>query len=113
MLVDSGHLQEEDAKHMHGHEAEDAEHAPIAPLYTEEDAKDALPFFNVVEYDTVIDLGSSLQCTLIRSGHILGSSFVVISDRKTKTYLFGRSWSACRSYHEVSAAFERDRLFSA
>jgi len=89
MLVDSGHLQEEDAKHMHGHEAEDAEHAPIAPLYTEEDAKDALPFFNVVEYDTVIDLGSSLQCTLIRSGHILGSSFVVISDGKQKLTFSG------------------------
>ncbi len=80
MLIDSGHLQEEDAKHIY--EQGDADHEPAVPLYTMQDAQDSLPFFHAVDYDTVIQLGTSLQATLIRSGHILGSSFVVLTDGK-------------------------------
>ena len=54
MLIDSGHLQEEDAKHRYG--KEDADHEPAVPLYTAEDAQNALPFFHATDYDTVIQL---------------------------------------------------------
>jgi metallo-beta-lactamase family protein len=87
MLVDSGHLQEEDAKHMNARG--DSEHAPIVPLYTAQDAQDSLPLFHAIEYDTPVNIGKTLQATLIRSGHILGSSFVVLTDGKEKLTFSG------------------------
>lgn len=84
LLVDSGLLQEERAKRSQ--KDADPDHPPRAALYTVQDAKAALTFFKPVEYDTNITIGS-LHATLIRSGHILGSAFVVISDG-TRTLTF-------------------------
>ncbi len=81
MLVDSGRVQEDNAKKM--------ENAGVPPLYTELDAQRSLKFFQIVAYDKPIDLGTSLNFTLIFSGHILGSSFVVISDGKQKITFSG------------------------
>lgn len=71
LLVDSGLVQEESSKESQG---------VIPPLYTKQDAEYSLRFFHVVDYDRVITIGKSLQVTLIQSGHIIGSSFVVVSD---------------------------------
>jgi len=79
MLVDSGHLQEEDAKHANKEGG--VNHVKVEPLYTIADAQMALYSFKAVAYDTQISIGS-LKVTLIRSGHILGSSFVIVSDGK-------------------------------
>ncbi len=68
MLLDSGRVQEKEATDL--------------PLYTEKDAEYALQFFKVVDYDTIVNIGTSLKVTLIRSGHILGSAFVILSDGK-------------------------------
>jgi metallo-beta-lactamase family protein len=70
LLVDSGFLQEENAQRINR-----------LPLYTVSDAENSLKFFQVINYNTVLNIGS-LTITLIRSGHILGASFVVISDGK-------------------------------
>ncbi len=67
LLLDSGRLQEKKA--------------PDLPLYTEKDAEYSLQFFKVVDYDTIVNIGT-LKVTLIRSGHILGSAFVILSDGK-------------------------------
>lgn len=79
MLRDSGHLQEEEAKHHNKHLNEGE--AEIQPLYTAEDADTAMTFFQGIEYDAVTKIGS-LEVTFIRSGHILGASFVVVTDGK-------------------------------
>jgi len=80
LLVDSGMLQEEEAEdaNKHGYSS----HHPALPLYTETDAKNSLKYFQVVAYDTVLTIGKSLKVTFIRSGHILGASFIIISDGK-------------------------------
>lgn len=78
LLLDSAMIQEEDAKKQN---EEDPSHK-IFPLYTREDAEYALRFFKPIAYDTEIDLGDGLRCRLIQSGHILGASFVVLSDGK-------------------------------
>ncbi|MBI2344917.1 MBL fold metallo-hydrolase [Candidatus Dependentiae bacterium] len=70
LLVDSGLVQEEDAKESHG---------TAQPLYTKRDAEYSLRFFQVVNYQTPINIGK-LKITLLPSGHIIGSSFVIISD---------------------------------
>ena len=71
LLIDSGKLQEEEVK----------QHPTWLPLYTQADAEYALTFFKPIGYDKQIHI-KSLQATLIRSGHTLGSAFVVISDGK-------------------------------
>src|SRR5277367_4832078 len=50
MLVDSGHLQEEDAKHAN--KAGGVNHVKVEPLYTIADAQMALYSFKAVAYDT-------------------------------------------------------------
>lgn len=77
LLKDTGFLQEEDAKRANAYGGSD--HAPVLPLYTQADAEKALTFFQAVDYDTIFSI-DSLKVKLIRSYHILGSSFVVISD---------------------------------
>lgn len=76
LLPDSGFIQEDIARkiEMRGSSAQ-------APLYTQDDARHALRFFNVVDYDAAFSI-KSLTITLIRSYHIIGGSFVIISDGK-------------------------------
>ena len=85
LLVDSGMLQEEDAKHANKHGY--SNHNPALPLYTKIDAVKSLKFFKVIDYNKVLDIGKYLKITFTRSGHILGSSSVTISDGK-KTITF-------------------------
>jgi metallo-beta-lactamase family protein len=79
LLVDSGALQEGEVNRLNQRGGPD--HPPAVALYTALDAEKALKFFKSVDYDTVIALGP-LKVTLVRSGHILGSTFVVVSDGK-------------------------------
>lgn len=83
LLIDSGFLQEEDAKkaNKYGY----SRHRPALPLYTVKDAEKSLSFFQEVDYNVSITIGP-LNVELIMSGHILGSSFVVVSDGKKQLY---------------------------
>lgn len=84
LLEDNGNLQEEAAKRYNEHK--DANDPAVEPLYTKADAEYALRFFNVVNYDTPFNVGT-FTITLIRCSHILGSSFVVVSNgEKTLTF---------------------------
>lgn len=85
LLIDSGMLQEEDANraNKYGYSS----HHPALPLYTAGDAAYALNFFQVIDFDKVFTIANSLRITLVRSYHILGASFVIISDgKKTLTF---------------------------
>jgi len=74
-LPDSGHLQEEDARHHNRH---GSSHRPALPLYTEADARDCLRLFSPVKYDTFTDLPGSAKFRFLPAGHILGSAFAEI-----------------------------------
>ena len=80
LLIDSGYLQEEDAKNANKEGY--SRHHPALPLYTGADAQNSLTFFQVVDYNKILKIGKYLNVTLISSGHILGASFVTISDGK-------------------------------
>lgn len=86
LLVDSGTLQEGAAKNINQRGGPD--HPPAVALYTARDAENSLKFFKPTDYDTVIHIGT-LNVTLIRSGHILGSSFVIVSDGNQKLTFSG------------------------
>lgn len=71
-LPDSGHLQEEDARHHNKH---GSSHNPAMPLYTERDAVECLSYFKSVKYDTFVDLPGGGKFRFLPAGHILGSAF--------------------------------------
>lgn len=86
MLIDSAMLQQEDAKKINMRK-KSKQHL-VEPLYTLSDAKKSLTFFVPIAYDIPQKIGA-LECTLIRSGHILGSSFVALFDGKEKLTFSG------------------------
>jgi len=53
----------------------------VHPLYTVEDAQQALSFFDGYPYRHPISIGQEMTCTLYDAGHILGSAFVLIRAR--------------------------------
>ncbi|WP_392538951.1 MBL fold metallo-hydrolase RNA specificity domain-containing protein [Legionella sp. 227] len=78
LLPDSGHLQEEDARHANQYGY--SKHHPAHPLYTVEDAELALKQFRPKFYDTIFAPFKDIEVQFIRAGHIIGSSFVRIKN---------------------------------
>ena len=74
MLPDSAHLQEEDARfaNREGY----TKHDPALPLYTLEDAQQALGQLHTVDFYQPFEFRSGLSFTFRRAGHILGSAMV-------------------------------------
>jgi metallo-beta-lactamase family protein len=89
VLPDAAHLQEEDAKfaNMRGF----SKHQPALPLYTEEDAAEALSRFKVADYGKKIEVVKGIEIEFINAGHLLGSSYVLVtrSDKSGGRLLFG------------------------
>jgi metallo-beta-lactamase family protein len=87
LLLDSAHLQEEEARYAN--KGGFSKHNPALPLYTQEDAQNALALLTPVDYEKDIDLGDGLILKLFPSGHILGSAFVRIHNKKTSILFSG------------------------
>lgn len=73
MLPDSGHIQEEDARHANRHGY--SRHSPAEPLYTAEDAERALKLFKHRDYHQPFEVGP-FRISFSPVGHILGASAV-------------------------------------
>ncbi|MDL9978495.1 MBL fold metallo-hydrolase [Microbacterium sp. ASV49] len=71
VLADSGRLQEEEAEHHARHGT--SKHEVPQPLYTEEDAQDAIARFTKHEFDEAFTVGD-VRVTFVPAGHILGAS---------------------------------------
>ena len=76
MLRDSARLQEEDAAFANRHGF--SKHHPALPLYTMEDAENALRLLQPREFDAPLALGEQLTFRLLPAGHILGAASVVL-----------------------------------
>ncbi len=74
LLPDTGHLQEEDARLAN--QRKYSKHEPALPLFTEEDAEQALPLLKTVPFHTEVELRPDLRFQFLHAGHILGSSSV-------------------------------------
>ncbi|MCB0356719.1 MAG: MBL fold metallo-hydrolase, partial [Bdellovibrionales bacterium] len=77
LLIDSAHLQEEDARYLNKKKA--THYHPAKPLYTVKDAEKALNLLKAVAKEEWIELTKGLSFRLLRSGHILGSTFVQLT----------------------------------
>lgn len=87
LLPDSAHLQEEEAEYANRRGF--SKHHPALPLYTKEDAKKALGLIVPVNFEQDVDLGDDLVLRFSPNGHILGSSFVRIHNKKTSVLFSG------------------------
>jgi metallo-beta-lactamase family protein len=87
LLLDSAHLQEEEARYAN--KSGFSKHNPALPLYSTEDAQNALALLVPIAYDKDLDLGAGLTLRLAPSGHILGSAFVRIHSKKTSILFSG------------------------
>ncbi len=77
LLPDSGHLQEEDAAFHNKHRT--SRHDPALPLYTMQEAQNALTNFQPVDFDQPKQLSANFGFRFVPAAHIVGSSMVEIS----------------------------------
>lgn len=74
LLPDSGFLQERDADFANRHGF--SKHRPALPLYTANDAFDALDLFWPIPFETERQIMPGVHVRFRRAGHILGAAFI-------------------------------------
>lgn len=77
MLYDSAHIHEADAQWQTKRALRQGKE-PVSPLYTIDDVKAAIPFFNKVPYKKIEHTGKGLKYRFLDAGHILGSASLEI-----------------------------------
>jgi metallo-beta-lactamase family protein len=77
LLPDSGHLLEEEAEYANRRGF--SKHRPALPLYTEQDALDALARLKAHEFGTTFEPLPGVQVRLRRAGHIVGAASVHVA----------------------------------
>lgn len=93
VLLDSGNLQEEEARRNERHASRRGNHrADIEPLYTELDVLDSLEFFGrKAAYNNRLQLAEGACATFLDAGHILGSASISLEleeNGQRRTVLF-------------------------
>ena len=80
VLLDSAHIQEEEAAHRSRRAERKRGGLPIAPLYTSLDALNSCDRFGrMAEYGASIEIASGVAATFLDAGHILGSAAVLLT----------------------------------
>lgn len=83
LLPDSGYLQEEDAQFHNKWKS--SKHEPALPLYTFEEARQALNSFTPVDFGKSVTLADDLSFRFVRAAHILGSAMTEVTIRINET----------------------------
>ncbi len=84
MLMDSGHIQEQDVEYVNKVRAKKGE-PPVSPIYTRQDAQRCLGQFISVGFNRPALVADGVEVTFHRAGHILGAAIVElnVSDHAT------------------------------
>jgi metallo-beta-lactamase family protein len=86
MLRDSAHIQEADIVFVNKRRRRQGL-PPKEPLYTLEDAEQAISRFVPVDYDQPVEV-AGLRATYRDAGHILGSAMILLEDESGRTLAF-------------------------
>ena len=81
MLRDAAHIQEQDAAYLN-QKTNRKDLPPVIPLYTVNDAEDAIRLFRGHLYGEPVDLSPSLSVTFSNAGHILGAALTTFTARE-------------------------------
>jgi metallo-beta-lactamase family protein len=81
IMLDSAKIQQEDAKYKKKRHAKQGKKSKYGyePLYTTEDAQNAVNLIEPVAFHEPVSLGDGITATFHESGHILGSAFIEIT----------------------------------
>ena len=81
ILLDSAHLQEEDAAYKAKRHRREGRRGPYPelPLYTTKDAERVVPHFTAIEYGDCIRVKDGIEGCFYEAGHVLGSATVAIN----------------------------------
>ncbi len=91
MLRDSAHIQEKDVEYVNKKRKKKGQNL-FEPLYTQEDALNALKLFVGLNYHHEIQLTPDIKLTFVDAGHILGSAVTFLSIiENNKEYKLGFS----------------------
>ncbi len=74
LLPDAGHLQEKDPEFANRHNF--SKHKPALPLFTEDDARNALRLLHAIPFEQQQTLNRGVNFGLHRAGHILGAASI-------------------------------------
>ena len=93
ILLDSAHLQEEDAEFKRKRHQREQRTGPFPeiPLYTVDDAEASFTLFESVKYNETVQIGEGVKATFHEAGHVLGSSMIrvtVSQGREHRTIIF-------------------------
>ena len=110
MLLDSGHIQEMDVQYLNKQRKRQGQQ-PIEPIYTQEDARNALPLFVSIGVQRPVSIADGVTLTFFNAGHILGAAFVLLEIEEFST---GKKWrmvfSGDLGRQEVSILYPPDSL---
>jgi metallo-beta-lactamase family protein len=77
LLPDSARLQEEEADYRNRHQL--TRHNPALPLYSEDDARDAIKLFHTTANNGVpVEIAPGFRASFLVAGHIMGASLVLL-----------------------------------
>lgn len=77
LLIDSAELQQEEANYANKHKT--SRHEQALPLYTVQDARNALKHFKPLAFDRRIEVAPGIQAVIRPGGHILGAGSAEIT----------------------------------
>jgi metallo-beta-lactamase family protein len=88
ILLDSAHLQEEDAEFKRKRHQREKRKGPYPeiPLYTVSDAEASFPLFAPVKYAETVHIGEGVSAVFRDAGHVLGSSMIKVTLRQGEEY---------------------------
>lgn len=100
VLIDSGHLQEEEASYANrvGY----SKHHPALPLYTQAEAEQAAARLRAHPMGAPVEVADGVQVTFNPAGHILGSAVVTVEVEGGTRLLF--SGDLGRPHHPILVA---------
>ncbi len=87
LLPDCGKIQESDADRANRYGY--TKHKPALPLYTQEDAHNALERLKTVAFGKTYSISDFLEFSFSRAGHILGAACIKVSDGQTSIVFSG------------------------
>ena len=92
MLPDSAHIQESDAE-LRNRKGQRSGDEPVQPLYSLDDAADALKHFSEIPYEKRIFITDNVEAIYHDAGHIMGSAIIEVyvteKDKTTKLVFSG------------------------